>query len=468
MNPWDPLARDAATALLAGHWTVDGMAARLMQVFGLPRRQKWIETLVARVFTCFGPHAPTPRHAVLTGFLAAEPGFCRAMGRLRWQAQRRDPSERLGSPALTNVLCLPRPQMAPALAIAGTERLPALVTARDLADWLGISIGELDWFAARHGGGRRVAPGKLRHYHCHWIAKSGGRKRLVESPKPRLKEIQRQILSEILEVIPPHPAAHAFRLQHSTVTCASPHVGQRVVLRIDLRDFFPRIPSSRIHAVFHALGYPDGVARLLAGLCTNAICQDSLPTDDSHDRRDDLWQTFGQPHLPQGAPTSPALANLCAYRLDCRLTGVARASGASYTRYADDLVFSGDHDFERNLSRFRVFVCAIVLTEGFVIRYRKTRVMRSGTQQAVTGLIVNRRINVSRAKYDRLKATLHNCRRFGPESQNRTGHPRFREHIQGKINYVRMTHRERGARLQSVFDKIVWGPPDNSEATGSP
>jgi hypothetical protein len=464
MNPWDATARDAATALLAGDWTGDGMAARLTQVFGLPRRQKWVETLVTRVFSRFGLHPPTPRHAVLTKFLAAEPGFCRAIGRIRWQAQRREPSKQEEEFSLTNVLCLPRAEMAPAPAITGTDKLPALVTSRDLADWLGISLSELDWFGACHGRGRRVARGKLQHYHYHWIAKSGGRKRLVESPKPRLKEMQRQILSEILDVIAPHRAAHAFRSQHSALTCAAPHVGQRVVLRIDLRDFFPRIRSSRVHALFHALGYPEGVARLLTGLCTNAVCDDVLPTHDANGHRHELWQTFGQPHLPQGAPTSPALANLCAYRLDCRLTGLARATGASYTRYADDLVFSGDHDFERNLTRFRIFVCAIALAEGFVIRYRKTRVMRSGTQQSITGLIVNRRINVSRATYHRLKATLHNCRRFGPESQNRTGHPRFREHLQGRIAYVRMTHSERGTKLQKVFDQIVWTPPDNSPA----
>ena len=219
----------------------------------------------------------------------------------------------------------------------------------------------------------------------------------MESPKPRLKEIQRQILSEILNHIRPHSAAHAFRSEHSTLTCAGPHVGQRVVLRIDLRDFFPSIRSSRIHALFHTLGFPDEVARLLTGLCTNLIRDDVLPTHISNEHRQELWHTFGQPHLPQGAPTSPALANLCAYRLDCRLAGVARVVGASYTRYADDLVFSGDHNFERHLARFRIFVCAVVLMEGFAIRHRKTRVMRSGTRQSIAGLIVNRRINVSRS-----------------------------------------------------------------------
>jgi RNA-directed DNA polymerase len=462
MNPRDCTARDAATALLAGDWTREGMAARLTQIFGLRRRQKWTDTLASRVFGRFGLHPPKPRHAVLTRFLAAEPGFCRSVARLRSQALGREPLEQFQSTSLTNVLGLPRLEMAPAPAIAGADQLPALVTAGDLADWLGVTLGKLDWYAGCHGRG--IGPGKLGHYHYHWIAKSGGRKRLVESPKPRLKEIQRQILSEILDVIPPHRAAHAFRSQHSTLTCATPHVGQRVVLRIDLRDFFPSIRSSRIHALFHALGFPEGVARLLTGLCTNAIRDDTLPTYESNGRRHELWKTFGQPHLPQGAPTSPALANLCAYRLDCRLTGLARATGASYTRYADDLVFSGDHNFERNLARFRIFVCAIVLTEGFAIRYRKTRVMRSGTQQSIAGLIVNRRINVSRQAYDRLKAILHNCRRFGPESQNRSGHPRFQEHLQGKIAYVRMTDQRRGVKLQEAFDKIDWRLSDDSAA----
>ncbi len=232
MNPSDPAARDAATALLAGDWTGDGMAARLVQVFGLPRRQRWTETLATRVFAQFGLHPPKPRHAVLTRFLASEPGFCRSVARLRSQFQRREPAEQFQSTSLTDVLGLPRPEMASAPAIPRTDQLPALVTPGDLADWLGISPRELDWFAGCHRRGGRVASGKLRHYNCHWhyhwIAKSDGRKRLVESPKPRLKEIQRQILNEILDVIPPHRAAHAFRSQHSALTCARPHVGQRV------------------------------------------------------------------------------------------------------------------------------------------------------------------------------------------------------------------------------------------------
>src|SRR6202034_1577966 len=78
------------------------------------------------------------------------------------------------------------------------------------------------------------------------------------------------------------------------------------------------------------------------------------------------------PHLPQGAPTSPALANLCAYRLDCRLAGLANAVGAAYTRYADDMIFSGDEVLERAARRFHIHVCRIVLEEGFEVNTRKS------------------------------------------------------------------------------------------------
>ncbi|MFN0054865.1 MAG: reverse transcriptase family protein [Planctomycetales bacterium] len=462
MHPDDPLVRDAAIALLAGDWTGDGMTNRLVQLFSLSTRQKWIETLVAKLLAHFGPHPPTPRQPILAGFLANEPGFCRAIGRLKSQFEKLAPPESIDSPGLTDVLGLPFPGMNPDPAIRGTDRLPPLVTSGVLADWLGVSLGQLDWFADCHGRERSLPAGKLRHYRYRWMAKSGGRQRLVECPKPRLKQFQRQILNQVLTPITAHSAAHAFQSGRSTLSGADPHVGQRVVLRIDLCDFFPTIRSSRIHGLFHSLGYPDRIAQLLTGLCTNSVPEDVFPEQGGDGRRYFLRQLFGQPHLPQGAPTSPALANLCAFRLDCRLAGLARTVGARYTRYADDLVFSGDHDFERSLPRFRIFACAIVLAEGFAIRHRKTRVMRSGARQTVTGLVVNRRINVDRTTYDHLKAILHNCRREGPASQNRERHPRFREHLQGRIASLRMVHPERGDRLQREFDAIVWPESDRA------
>lgn len=441
------IARGLATAVLAGPWLADELAARLSTALNLRRQPKWLPGWVNRIIACFGQIPPPPTQFRLARFLASDPAFEKAL---------RVISSRPTKISL-NFQDLPRTQIAPDPGIRLSGDIPALSTAGELARWLGISPPELDWFADCFARERQYADGPLRHYRYRWIPKTSGRKRLIEIPKQRLKDLQGRILNEILERVVPHEACHAFRTGHSTISCAASHIGQRVVLRIDLREFFPSIRSSRVQALFHTLGYPDAVARLLTGLCTN-----SVPAEVFSDRVIGGDSTVGRtvfemPHLPQGAPTSPSLANLCGFRLDCRLAGLARRQGIQYTRYADDLVFSGDREFERNLRRFRVFVCAIVLNEGFAIRRRKTRVMRSGCRQEVTGIVVNRRLNVPRDEFDRLKAILRNCVKLGPGEQNREGLDNFREHLRGRIAYIRMVHQVRGERLKALFDRIDWG-----------
>ena len=175
-----------------------------------------------------------------------------------------------------------------------------------------------------------------------------------------------------------------------------------------------------MQGLFHTIGYPEAVARLLTGLCTNSVPTEVVASEASADSHRRARSAFEVPHLPQGAPTSPALANLCAFRLDCRLAGLARKAGINYTRYADDLIFSGDHQFEESLARFRILVCGIVLNEGFSIRRRKTRVMRSGSRQEVTGIVVNRHPNVPRDEFDRLKFVSSLARADGAEEQGST------------------------------------------------
>ena len=150
------------------------------------------------------------------------------------------------------------------------------------------------------------------------------------------------------------------------------------------------------------------------------------------------------------------MANLCAYRLDCRLAGLARAAGAAYTRYADDLAFSGDHSFARVVKRFHLHVCATVMEEGFSIHHRKTRIMRPGVRQRLAGMVVNERLNIPRNEFDRLKATLVNCIRYGPASQNRSGHDDFRSHLEGRISFVEMVHEAKGKSLRKLFSQIEW------------
>ncbi len=167
-------------------------------------------------------------------------------------------------------------------------------------------------------------------------------------------------------------------------------------------------------------------------------------------------ELYRRVHLPQGAPTSPSLANACSYRVDCRLSGLAHAANAEYTRYADDLAFFGGEDFERRIDRFSTHAAAILSEEGFCVHHRKTRVMRQGVRQHLAGLVINRRVNVMRPDFDRLKAILTNCIRFGPESQNRDSHVSFRSHVEGRVGFVEMVNPEKGKRLRALFDHVQW------------
>ena len=154
--------------------------------------------------------------------------------------------------------------------------------------------------------------------------------------------------------------------------------------------------------------------------------------------------------------TSPALANMCLYRADCRLLGLAGSAGARYTRYADDLAFSGGEEFDRRVERFASHVAAILHEEGFAVHHRKTRIMRQGVCQHLAGVVANQRINVRRSDFDRLKATLFNCVRHGSASQNRDGRPDFRAHLEGRVSYVESINPPKGKRVRDILERIEW------------
>src|SRR5690606_21263259 len=202
----------------------------------------------------------------------------------------------------------------------------------------------------------------------------------------------------------------------------------------------------RVGGIFRAAGYPESVSELLAALTTNAAPAGIFPSSiPRHPERDSQVARYRRPHLPQGASTSPYLANLAAFRLDPRLAGLAKACGAVYTRYADDLAFSGGEQLSRGANTFCVHVAAIAMEEGFVVNFRKTRVMRRGVRQQLAGIVVNEYPNIRRDDYDQLKAILHNAVRSGLESQNREGHPQWRAHLQGRVAHVRSINPARGA-----------------------
>lgn len=331
--------------------------------------------------------------------------------------------------------------------------LPVLATPEDIAAWLGLPVGKVAWLAGRFDGGARAASVGKAHYVSQWKAKRSGGARLIESPKPLLKQVQTRILREVLDRVPAHGAAHGFVKGRSIVTNARPHAGQAVVLKWDLTNFYASVRFNRVVAIFRSLGYSREAAIWLASLTTSAVPADlALPEAGAHALKPYLGR-----HLPQGAPTSPALANLSAFSLDVRLAGLAKAFGGTYTRYADDLTMSGDEAFARRLGNLIPLVEQVIRSERFAVHPRKRRVLRQGRRQVVAGVVVNAKPNVVRDEYDRLKAILDNAARRGAASQNREGHADFGAHLRGRIAHVSMLNPARGAKLARLFERIEFG-----------
>lgn len=294
------LADVLATAFLAGEPNLEETVARGNRALG--RGWPWLRALTKRYLTVFNG-STRPRHREVVGFILRNPVFQRACAKysseLRVQQWIAEPM-----------------RMRPAKA-ASRWNVPAITTTGDLADWLGLNVSELDWFADLKGLGYKKDVPRLRHYHYRILAKESGNIRLIEAPKTRLKELQQKILREVLEKIPVHDAAHGFRKGRSIKTFVAAHLGQRVVLRMDLQDFFPSLSSARVQTFFRTAGYPEDVADLLGGICTNATPLDVWGNTGSATDRQRLREArdlYSRPHVPQGAPTSPALANLCFYR----------------------------------------------------------------------------------------------------------------------------------------------------------
>ncbi len=435
------LIRVLARAFLAGEPDVLQVVARGEHVLGRP--WKWLPPLARRYVKSLGQ--VRPRHRDVVEFLESDRAFTNAVKRHARQI------------SVAHWLTA-TPPMQPA-AVAQPWEVPAIESVAALADWFWLEYGDLDWFADLKGLGFMQNSQRLHHYSYRPMLKRSGAVRLIEAPKSRLKKMQREILAGILDQVSPHPAAHGFYKGRSIQTFAAPHVGQRIVLRMDLSNFFVSISGARVQTIFRLLGYPEPVADLLGGICTNAVPRTlwdnpELPLDPSE--RYEVAKLYARSHLPQGAPSSPSIANLCAYRFDCRLTGLAKTVGAVYTRYADDLAFSGGTHFEKSAEVFATSVAVILQEEGFRVNHHKTRIMRQGVRQQLAGLVLNQKLNVNRADFDVLKAILTNCVRRGPQTENRSDHPAFQAHLAGRIAFFEMINPDRAKRLRALFDQISW------------
>ncbi len=425
-----PRAQAVVAAALQGQWTLDGLTERLT---ALPRWRR-----------------PEETGAVVAGLLQ------------RWKRRPRasitfvlnEVEAILARPPRTRIhLDDPAPPVW-RWPVEPWADLGAVALGLDLRD------GELDWFADVGGWLAHTPGGPLHHYRRRWIPSRSGVPRLIETPAPRLQELQRRIGRRVLATIPVHDAAHGYVRGRSPVTLAAEHAGQPMVVRLDLEGFFGHVTGQRIAGLMRTAGYPPAVAAALAGLLVTATPAPVLRAapaadgDAAWEPRRRLLDRLAHPHLPQGAPTSPAAANLLAHRLDVRVSGLAAAVGARYGRYADDLVLSGDAGLPVHGLVARI--TEIAAEEGFRVRPDKTRVLPRHHRQRVTGLVLNDRPLAARAEFDALRALLHNCARTGPDAQNRSGHPAFRDHLLGRIAWVSTGSPARAARLRSLFDAIRW------------
>ncbi|MGD0339598.1 MAG: reverse transcriptase family protein [Bacteroidota bacterium] len=293
-------------------------------------------------------------------------------------------------------------------------------------------------------------------YKVYKLRKKRGGYRWIQSPSAELKNIQKWIKKFILDKIPLHESANGFIKGKSIYKNALPHSGHDIVLNVDLYHFFDTITEKRTFGVFKNLGYHGGVSRILAELCCaippkiywKEIINDSifLPSK-TH---------VSQAVLPQGAPTSPSISNLVCRKLDLRFFRLATKLGANYTRYADDLTFSGTRSSIPSLNTVRT----IVSDEGFYLNDPKTSYKSKNKKQMVTGLTVNQGIHVPQIFIREVSRNLYFSEKYGPYNHllhlgiHKAG---FKEWILGKIFFVYSIDKKKGKKMFEQFAEIEWG-----------
>lgn len=281
--------------------------------------------------------------------------------------------------------------------------LPVLSSFTDVADALELTPEILQWLTYERGADTTD------HYTRFAIPKRGGGRRLISTPKPVMRAAQQWVRTNVLVPLPVSEYAAAFRPGKSIADNARLHSGKACVIRLDLRDFFGTVTFHRIRGFFESLGYNPGVASVLALICTDA--PRSRVTLDGTTQ----MVIVGDRSLPQGACTSPDLANLITIGLDARIGGLARKFGYTYTRYADDLVLSTVNE-EIFAAGVISAVSRVCRDEGFQVNQRKTRIMRVPNRQLVTGLLVNDGVRLTRTDLRRVRAFLHRCETSGLEN----------------------------------------------------
>ena len=257
-----------------------------------------------------------------------------------------------------------------------------------------------------------------KHYHKVSLPKKSGGHRNLSVPDEVLNSIQRRIADVLLIHMPVSRYAKAYRFGSSTLRNAEHHIGKHVVLKLDILHFFDSIRYSTVKdKVFPEEIYEEPLRILLTMLC------------------------YYKDALPQGAPSSPAITNIILYEFDELIGRWCQDQGISYTRYCDDMTFSGDFDPAEVIR----YVKSELKGMGFLLNEQKTRIQHTGQRQAVTGIVVNEKLSIPADYRRKLRQDLYYCRKFGiREHLQKIGleipEDTYRMQLLGKVNYVLQVH----------------------------
>jgi retron-type reverse transcriptase len=271
------------------------------------------------------------------------------------------------------------------------------------------------------------------------IRKSNGKLRWLDAPQEPLKHMQVNILKEILYKFKPHPAAIGFCVGKSVKTGAEQHLGNKTVLCMDISNFFPSIENNDVARVFAYL--LSKLDKKIPGMFDPATKQFDLNILTK--------LTTYNGSLPQGAPTSPAIANIFCLNLDKILTEWSKKNNLIYTRYADDLTFS-HKDKHFDIAMLIPEVTKIIQDYGFTVNKNKTRILRPHRRMQITGVVINDKLGVAKYKWRNLRAFLHNVEKSGQSltlDEYRT--------TRGQIEWIRQLNHTRGEQLLQALGKVT-------------
>ena len=255
-----------------------------------------------------------------------------------------------------------------------------------------------------------------KHYHNVFIPKSDGSKRKLSVPDLILKRVQRSIVDNILIYYPISRYAQAYKPGSNIQRNAQPHIGKKKLLKLDIEGFFDHILYSQVKDnVFCKEKFSEPIRILLTMLC------------------------YYKESLPQGAPTSPAITNIIMYDFDETVGAFCNNKKISYTRYCDDMTFSGYFD-EREII---TLVKSELYKLGLFLKNRKTAVIPASKRQAVTGIVVNEKLNITKEYKKHIRQEMYYIQKFGlDEHLNKAGIADKQKYIlslRGRINFVLQT-----------------------------